>query len=866
MVDITRRLVARLRNRGITGTVGAMLVALVLILAGLVGYSALQETENLRSIAQLDAQDRSGDVAASIDAFLASTQAMLSALAAEPAAGNQDADALTPVLAALLRANSQYANIWATRADGWNYASPLPPPDGQQIYIGDRQYFQEAMETGKPAIRSVPDRRQHPTRFAVAMAYPVRDKDGKVTGTVNAGFEILPVQDLLAGVDLPANSIVTIVDENGYIVARSTGAQQWVGENITDTPLWQRMATENAGLFEGSEVSIDGSGTDLIGYTGTRLAPWKVIVSTPSSSVYPRLWGDMLHQLAILAVPALAAAYLALRLGRTAIEKSQANELIRQQQASLQEMAGALESERDILQTIMENTHTHLAYLDPQFNFVRVNSAYARRCNHDREALLGRNHFELFPNAENEAIFKRVRDTGEAVEFHAKPFEYADQPWRGITYWDWTLVPVKDDGRVQGLVFSLLDVTGQVRIAQERERLTNQLINVNQRLIMANLQAKEQAEEARRQAAEMDTTIASIADAVLIYGPTGEIVQMNPAAERVLGYSSRERTLPYAERMALLRIEMADGKPFPMEELPGARALHGETVQGVLLVLHVPGGKSLWVSSSAGPICSPDGELLGAVVTFTDVTVMHELQEQREEFMRMISHDLRNPLTVMVGQAQLLQRQLRKRGYEQEVRNAEAIMKSGHRMNSMITDLVESARLQSGRLELREAPTDLCQLVADVAERVGTLEDRARLRVETQEGVPLVLADPDRIERAIVNLITNALKYSSPEAPVTVRVEGNKDGVIVSVADHGVGIPAEDIPFIFDRFYRARTGKQTEGLGLGLYITRLIVEAHGGHIWLDSELDKGSTFYISLCAVDNRQSLLAEGAPPTVEG
>ena len=120
----------------------------------------------------------------------------------------------------------------------------------------------------------------------------------------------------------------------------------------------------------------------------------------------------------------------------------------------------ALRSERDTLNTIMENTRAHLAYLDPEFNFVRVNSTYVKGCGHSREELLGHNHFDLFPNPENQALFERVRDTGQPVEFHAKPFEFPDQPERGITYWDWTLATVtNEDGQVEGLVLSLLDVT-----------------------------------------------------------------------------------------------------------------------------------------------------------------------------------------------------------------------------------------------------------------------------------------------------------------------------------------------------------------------------------------------------------------------
>ncbi len=135
-------------------------------------------------------------------------------------------------------------------------------------------------------------------------------------------------------------------------------------------------------------------------------------------------------------------------------------------------MSEDLTRERDQLWALLEHTEAQLAYLDTGFNFVLVNEAYVRGCGHSRQELIGRNHFALFPNAENQAIFERARDTGEPVSFRAKPFVYRDQPERGTTYWDWTLTPIKDAaGRVQGLAFSLTDVTARERFERQQESL-----------------------------------------------------------------------------------------------------------------------------------------------------------------------------------------------------------------------------------------------------------------------------------------------------------------------------------------------------------------------------------------------------------
>lgn len=150
-----------------------------------------------------------------------------------------------------------------------------------------------------------------------------------------------------------------------------------------------------------------------------------------------------------------------------------------------------LATERSVLQAIMENTDTCLAYLDPDFKFVAVNSTYAQGSGHTVAELIGRGHFELFPNEENETIFRRVRDTDEPAEYRAKPFEFPGQPWRGVTYWDWRLTPVKDDaGNLQGFAFSLLDVTRSVRQQRFSDAINQMNDEIHSDLDFAGILAK----------------------------------------------------------------------------------------------------------------------------------------------------------------------------------------------------------------------------------------------------------------------------------------------------------------------------------------------------------------------------------------
>jgi PAS domain S-box-containing protein len=221
-------------------------------------------------------------------------------------------------------------------------------------------------------------------------------------------------------------------------------------------------------------------------------------------------------------------------------------------EAERERLVDALARQRAMLSTILENTRTHLAYLDREFNFVQANSAYARGSGYPRERLLGRNHFDLFPNAENQAIFERVVRQGEGVEFKARPFEFPDQPERGVTYWDWTLVPVKDaEGRVQGLVFSLLDVTATKRSEEALRRAHDELeLRVRERTrdlremiarLEQEIRARRATEQALRESEERYRTLFDLAPGgILLADSAGRIHEANHALRASLGYTPEE--------------------------------------------------------------------------------------------------------------------------------------------------------------------------------------------------------------------------------------------------------------------------------------------------------------------------------------
>jgi signal transduction histidine kinase len=275
--------------------------------------------------------------------------------------------------------------------------------------------------------------------------------------------------------------------------------------------------------------------------------------------------------------------------------------------------------------------------------------------------------------------------------------------------------------------------------------------------------------------------------------------------------------------------------------------LRGQKVDAGEYLLVRPDGTRTPVLLTAAPVRGPSGELRGGVLTFQDLSARQELERLKEEYVGLISHDLRTPLQTLSLRLELLLRQLRARELQTETATAESLQRSVHRMGGMIDELLEGTRLESGRVELNRAPVELQRLLAEVLERDVPPSERERFQLECPTAPRPVLADAARLTRVVVNLLTNALKYSSPGSLVEVRLVDEDARVVVTVKDSGPGLRPEEATHLFQKYYRTRsTARKSEGLGLGLYISRLIVEAHGGRIWVESTPGQGAAFSFSL--------------------
>jgi len=382
-----------------------------------------------------------------------------------------------------------------------------------------------------------------------------------------------------------------------------------------------------------------------------------------------------------------------------------------------------------------------------------------------------------------------------------------------------------------------------------RQDAAEELRDANRQLLIAGLNSQQQADEALRDLGHLNALLEGLGDAVMIADATGRMILMNRSARVMCGLPEQDESgqPPSIDHLDRRRL---DGTPLPPNERPMNRALRGEQFSEMESILVRPDGARLRLSCNGNAIRDERGQISLVIVVQRDVTELRQLMQLKDEYTALISHDLRTPLTAILGQAQLLQRHLA-RGEDTEGRvqmQLESIVVQTRRMDAMIKDLLESSRLETGTMQLRKQPVDLAQLAADVAGHVGLAGNRGRIQTVIDDRRAVISADPAQIERLLSNLLTNALKYSAPDTPVVVSVAASADEAIVSVADQGSGISPEDLPRVFERFARVGGGAQTgiEGVGLGLYIARLIVEAHSGRLWAESEVGKGSIFSCAL--------------------
>ena len=383
---------------------------------------------------------------------------------------------------------------------------------------------------------------------------------------------------------------------------------------------------------------------------------------------------------------------------------------------------------------------------------------------------------------------------------------------------------------------------------------------------MAIANARRHREEQRARA-YLETLIDTSPVGVVVFNAgTGVPVSLNREARRLVdGLTNPGQT---AEQLLdVLTFRRADGREISLREFPLAEALStGETVRAEEIVISVADGRSVSVLLNATAIRSEEGQVESVVVTLQDMTALEELDRLRAEFLGMVSHELRAPLTSIKGSAATVL------GSSADLDPAvvrqffRIIDEQADHMHDLVADLLDVARIETGTLPVTPEPAEVAVLVDRARSTFTSAGGRNNLAIDIPPDLPLVMADRRRIVQVVGNLLSNAAKHSSESSVIRISAVREDFHVAVSVADEGRGIPSERLPYLFRKFTRSDgddLGSGVAGSGLGLAICKGIVEAHGGRIWAESEgPGMGARFTFTIPTVEEAGSGTAIGLPP----
>ena len=333
----------------------------------------------------------------------------------------------------------------------------------------------------------------------------------------------------------------------------------------------------------------------------------------------------------------------------------------------------------------------------------------------------------------------------------------------------------------------------------------------------------------------------SIPIGVICLSPERKILQFNPQAEKLTGYGSEEALGRFCGD--ILHGGYCQSK-CPLETIlaEGDRVVRFETTIRTRLDQFVP------VAMTSSAMFTPDGMLVGAVEAFEDISRLKELEKERSNLISMLSHDMKSPVVSIGGFARRLMNKDTENLSSQQMNGLKIIRNESDRLESMVNELLEFSRLQTGRFDLNMSPTSLDKVLIDLFEayQPRVRERGLELKLDLNGNSPIIQADEDRIRRVLTNLIDNALKFSKDRGAITIRLEQAEKETMVMVKDEGIGIDPEDLPYIFGAFFRGRGAETVKGSGLGLAVVKTIVEGHGGSVHIESEPGRGTTLRLHL--------------------
>lgn len=738
----------------------------------------------------------------------------------------------------LAEATSDYVSVrefsWVN-PDGRVASSSNPAAIG--LSVADRDFYQRVV-AGEDRVISDLFRSSVDGQAVVALARAIRPQGGAPAGTMIAVI----AADRLGWRGLPlareGTAAVVILDRAGRLVFRSPERPLDWAERAIDRRSQPLLAAALAGREAAGE--IQGRAERRLG-AAVPVAPfgWAVQAFRSADEAMGPLRRELTLLLsagAIVSVLAVGAASLVGRRTASALRRLErhAEAFARGRRPrkplrgpaeivdlghAYERMADGLLAAQRRFRTVFDETPAGVLVLDPtDLRVLWANRAAVGVAVEPfrSEGLVGHRLEEVSPGA-TAGFFDLLRAVARGEGPHEEQ-EYRFDGERGPMWWNWSARTIPADGGGQELLLLGSDVTYQVtaraRLDADRRRL--------------------------------ETVLETLPAGVLISDVGGALLQANDEARRIWG-----RPIPLHAPLHQVEVRarfVDDGHPVEARDWPTERALAtGRPVPGRLVELERAEGDPVTILTGGQPILDAEGRVCGAVATALDVSELRRAVRRRDDVLRIVSHDLRTPLaTVMLGAAALRRLPDGPGAAAQARRAAERLAAAGKRMTRLIDDLLDLESLDAGRLSLRRSPCDPADLLGAAADelREAAREKGLELRLSAPPGLPAVEADRDRVLQVLGNVASNAVKATGA-GTVSLAAEDRGDVVAFRIRDTGPGIPAEELPHVFDWYHRG-AGAAWRGSGLGLAIARALVEAHGGAIHADSAPGEGTTVTFTL--------------------
>ncbi|HZU66109.1 MAG TPA: PAS domain S-box protein [Ktedonobacteraceae bacterium] len=417
---------------------------------------------------------------------------------------------------------------------------------------------------------------------------------------------------------------------------------------------------------------------------------------------------------------------------------------------------------------------------------------------------------------------------------------------RQIGYNSVMLVPLVARGKTTGVVTFVSTESG--RRYNERDLALAEEVGRRAGVALDNARLYQEVRQARDQ---LEVILQGVADGIIVYDRNSQIIYANEAAARMSGYASVQdlRRAQPLEPVNRFRLTDEQGQRFPLAQLPHRRVLGGEReAQATIGYTEKENGPpERWSLVKSSPIYDEQGNALFAITILHDITERVLEEHRKDEFISLASHELKTPVTSLKGFAYVLRRRLRKQGDDQALHYLTRMEAQLDKLTRLVSDLLDLSRIQLGKLEFQLAAFDLDTFIAETVENVQAATPTHRIAIEGKAGAQ-VFGDRDRLGQVMINLLTNAVKYSPQANRVVVHVARDAEYAVVRVQDFGIGIDQVYQQKIFERFYQVTDPAERTypGLGIGLHISKEIVEQHQGRIEVYSRKGEGATFSVFL--------------------